>query len=225
LAPRARPKAITLVVATSCQSTEARTFLKFLLNIGRMKIIPRSGWISHGVSLPDVESVADHSYSTCVLSLLIADLENERGARVNVERVLRLAVFHDMAESLTFDISRAYLEYLGRRGGRIKAELERSASKHLIQNIKERRLSRLYLQLQAEFEANRTLESRIVHAADALDILLQVIEYRRRGYPETLLQELWTQTTERLGDVRIPSVTTIHRLIVKEAKNLKRRAK
>ncbi len=183
-----------------------------------MKGIPRSGWISHGVALQDVESVADHSFSTCVLSLLLSDLEVRAGKRVNVERVLRLALLHDMPESLTFDISKEYLQYLGQRGRAIKSELERAAWKHIADGLKEPDLRRNYTRLQREFDAERTFESRLVHAADRLDILLQVVEYRRRGYPESLLEDLWTETNLKLRGSRLASVRKIQRILVQEGK-------
>ena len=185
-----------------------------------MKSIPRSGWISHGISLSDVESVAEHSFSTSALSLLIADLELSRGAKVDVERVLRMALFHDMAESLTFDISKAYLGYLGRRGDSIKRELETSAWRHLAEGLKDRALASKYSRLQTEFDENEALEAKIVHAADGLDILLQVIEYRRKGYPGLLLAQLWDGTNAKITQTKLPSVKQIHRQILAESKRI-----
>ena len=66
--------------------------LDFVSSLGKLKMIPRSGWISHGISLQDVESVADHSFSTTVLAMLLTDLEVANGRRINIERVLRLAL-------------------------------------------------------------------------------------------------------------------------------------
>jgi len=212
---------IAITVAIGLGSLkEAQAILNFLLNISKMKSIPRSGWISHGISLNDVESVAEHSFSTSALSLLLADLEVTRGAKVDVERVLRMAIFHDMAESLTFDISKGYLSYLGKRGASIKSELERSAWKHLADGLRNDALAREYTRLQNEFDADETLESKIVHAADRLDLLLQVIEYRRRGYPELLLRELWDGTNAKLRQSEVLSVRRIHREIIAEAKRI-----
>lgn len=188
-----------------------------------MKSIPRSGWITHGVSLQDVESVADHSFSTCSLALLISDLEAQRGEDVNIERVLRLALLHDLPESLTFDISKAYLEYLGPRGAAIKRDLEHSAWKYIVDGLHNAKLHRSYLALQKEFDAEKTLESRIVRAADRLDILLQVIEYRRRGYPEYLLADLWSGTIKKLRSCRIQSALKIQRILIHEARKKRTR--
>ncbi|MGD0690483.1 MAG: HD family hydrolase [Candidatus Bathyarchaeia archaeon] len=189
-----------------------------MLSLARMKSIPRSGWITHGVSLQDVESVADHSFSTCSLALLISDLEAQRGEHVNIERVLRLALLHDLSESLTFDISKAYLEYLGPRGAAIKRDLEHSAWKYIVDGLHNPKLHRSYSALQKEFDAEKTFESRIVRAADRLDILLQVIEYRRRGYPEYMLADLWSGTIKKLRSCRIQSALKIQRILIHEAR-------
>jgi putative hydrolase of HD superfamily len=212
-----RTKVIAITVAIqSGAAEEAQAIFKFLRNVSKMKSIPRSGWVSHGISLSDVESVADHSFSTSALSILLADLETRHGMKVDVERVLRMALLHDMAESLTFDISKGYLSYLGKRGDDIKSELESSAWRHLAGGLKDDGLARKYTRLQNEFEAGETVESRIVHSADGLDILLQVIEYRRRGYPESLLKELWNGTNAKLRQSKFSSVRRIHREIVTE---------
>jgi putative hydrolase of HD superfamily len=181
-----------------------------------MKTIPRSGWISHRVSLQDVESVADHSFSTSVLSMLLADLETQRGVKVNVEKVLRMAILHDLAESLTFDISKAYLEYMGTKGESIKREIEESAWEHVAQSVKKPTLTREYASTHNQYAANETQEARIVHAADSLDILLQVVSYVRMGYPPALLSDLWRERVKMVRKAAVPSARIILELIVEE---------
>jgi len=190
-----------------------------------MKLIPRSGWVSHGVSLHDVESVAAHTFSMGALSLLLADLEARRGMQVNIERVLRLALLHDLSESLTFDISKAYLAYIGKRGEAIKRELERSAWKHIVQGIKNPALIRDYTNLQEEYITRQTLEAKVVHAADNLDILLQIVDYVQKGYPYSLFEDLWNERRKMLIDSSIPSVRKIHTILEKEMRRVIRQVK
>jgi putative hydrolase of HD superfamily len=194
--------------------------LEFLLGFAGVKLIPRSGWISHGISLQDIESVADHSFSTCALSLLIADMEVERGQQLDIERVLRMAILHDLSESLTFDISKQYLEYLGEKGEAIKEELEHAAWKQIAKNLKSLKLRRNYLALQREFDAERSKEAKIAHAADRLDLLLQVIQYRRKGYPAALLADLWNGTNKKLRSSDIASVLKIQKVLIREGRRL-----
>jgi len=196
--------------------------IKFLATVNTLKRIPRSGWITHGVSLQDVESVADHTFSTCVISLLLADLEQRRGVPVNVERVLRTATLHDLAEALTFDISRSYLTYLGKRGSAIKNEIETSAWKYLARSIGSPRLSNDYLRLQEQYVSNNTIEAQIVHAADGIDILLQILELRRRGYPAESVKDLWDETVKRVKETPIRSAKDLLKRITKEGRHATR---
>jgi putative hydrolase of HD superfamily len=193
-----------------------------LLNLSKMKAIPRSGWLSHDVSLQDVESVADHTFSTSVLSMLLADLEVERGVSVNMEQVLRMALLHDLAESLTFDISRAYLDYMGTKGEAMKREIERTAWEHLVKRIEDRKLARRYADAQREYVEGRTTEAKIVHAADSMDILLQVVHYLRRGYLEALLSDLWKERTSMVGESDVPSARAMLKLITTDKRQMAR---
>ncbi|MGA3296417.1 MAG: HD family hydrolase [Candidatus Bathyarchaeia archaeon] len=195
---------------------------RLLTAISSLKRTPRSGWLTHGVSLQDVESVADHTFSTCALSLILTDFELKRGVRVNVERVLRMATLHDLAEAFTFDISKSYLAYLGKRGEVIKDEIEASAWKHLVKGIKSLQISNNYLMVHKEYLENKTIEAKIVHAADSLDILLQIVDLRRRGNQQSCLKNLWNTTIKRLRTSSIPSVSTVLKMIVEEARELER---
>jgi putative hydrolase of HD superfamily len=197
-------------------------FRDFLLNLSKMKSIPRSGWLSHDVSLQDVESVADHTFSTSLLSMLLADLEVKRGVSVDVERVLRMALLHDLAESLTFDISRAYLGYMGTKGEAMKREIERTAWRHLVKGIEDRKLARRYADAQREYVEDKTAEAKIVHAADSVDILLQVISYLRRGYPEALLSDLWKEQSSIVRASDVYSARVMLKLLINENRQMAR---
>ena len=49
--------------------------LDFFKTAANLKKIPRQGWIDK-LSIDNPESVADHSYSMAIMSMLISDLEN-----------------------------------------------------------------------------------------------------------------------------------------------------
>ena len=192
--------------------------IDFLSTVITLKRIPRSGWITHGISLPDVESVADHTFSTCAISLLLTDLERKRGVRVDAEQVLRMATLHDLAEALTFDISKSYLSYLGERGSALKNEIENSAWQYLAGGTGSARLADGYLKLQEQYVSNITVEAKIVHAADSIDILLQILELRRRGYPAGLVKDIWDETVTKLRDTRVRSARQLLRIVTREGR-------
>ena len=190
----------------------------FLSAVITLKRIPRSGWITHGISLPDVESVADHTFSTCSISILLTDLERRRGVQVDAEQVLRMATLHDFAEALTFDISKAYLTYLGERGSAIKNEIEGAAWKYLARSMASTGISSDYAKLQKQYVSNNTVEAQIVHAADSMDILLQTLELRRRGYPAGLVKDLWKETVKKVQNTPVRSAKQLLKTIAREGR-------
>ncbi len=167
-----------------------------------MKFIPRSGWISHHVRLSDVESVAEHSFLATTIAMLLADEARKVPGELDVEKVLRLATLHDISEALTFDISHQYLDYLGKKGNRVKTHLEVNARKRILSWLRPE-IARKYGRLLREYSDGKTLEARIVHAADGLDILLQAIAYLRKGYPDRSLRPIWESTINRVRAQRI----------------------
>jgi len=50
----------------------------FILQAGILKNLPRTGWLLRGIKNP--ESVADHSYRTALLSMLLGDLLKGKGS-------------------------------------------------------------------------------------------------------------------------------------------------
>jgi putative hydrolase of HD superfamily len=63
-----------------------------------LKKVRRSGWMfKAGIS--SAESVADHSFSLSVMAMVFSDLKG-----LNTERAVKMAIIHDLAESITGDI-------------------------------------------------------------------------------------------------------------------------
>jgi 5'-deoxynucleotidase YfbR-like HD superfamily hydrolase len=112
---------------------------------------------------------------------------------------------------LTFDINKSYLEYLGRKGEDIKLDVERSAWDYIIKRIEPASVQKCYSPLESEFNAEKTVESQIVHAADRLDILFQIVSYHRKGYPKSMLADLWASTDRKLSQTKLSSVRRLHK--------------
>jgi len=93
--------------------------LKTLLELQRLKRLERTGWQLRG--LPDgTESVAAHSFGVSITAMFLADEMVARGMQLDVERMLRMALLHDSAETRMGDLPRTATEYFG-------AELRRRA--------------------------------------------------------------------------------------------------
>ena len=173
--------------------------LKFLDHVMRLKLVPRSGWISYRINKHDVEPVSSHSYSVATIALTLSEMMRLRNQRINEEEVLRMALLHDLPESLTFDISKEYLTYLGRKGSQLKTHLERRATSKILTALQNKSLTRIFRTSFEEYRASKSLEARIVHCADGLDLLLQVIEYETMGYSKMTLDPIWKETRSKLA--------------------------
>jgi putative hydrolases of HD superfamily len=69
----------------------------------KLKSVPRTGWLDRGLDAPQVESVADHSFGVALLAWVCALQRQAEGAAIDTERVLKLAIIHDLAEAETGD--------------------------------------------------------------------------------------------------------------------------
>lgn len=165
--------------------TEPSKIIIFLTELMRLKAVPRTGWLLRGVR--DVESVADHSYGVAFIAMLLADLAQARGMEPNVEKVLRMALLHDLTEARTGDLPATIKRYV--ESSTLQAMDERIAD-DIFAGLGA--IGEEYLLLWREYEERISLESRIVKAADKLDLLLQAQEYEKGGAGN--LQEFWANS-------------------------------
>lgn len=177
---------------------------KFLDDVMSLKRVPRSGWITYRISKHDVESVSSHSYSVAMIALTMSEIIQLRNQEVDVEKVLKMALLHDLSESMTFDISKAYLRYLGREGAKLKTHLEQKAISRVLADLDNRQLAETFRMTIREYVSASSLEAKIVHCADGLDLLLQVIEYEKMGYSKATLDPIWKETRSKLMRYKLP---------------------
>ena len=113
----------------------------------------------------NAESVAEHSYSTAILSMLIGD-----SLGLDTNRMIKMALIHDLAESTIGD-------YMPGENNNKKAE-ENAAMKELLNTLPET-LKKEYNKIWEEYQKNETKESKTVHEIDKLEMGLQSIEYSK----------------------------------------------
>jgi putative hydrolase of HD superfamily len=166
---------------------------RFAHRIGRLKRLPRTGWLDRDVPTAETESVADHSFRTALLAWLGALLAEPA---LNAERVLKLALIHDLAEALTgddppyavgeipdrdeTDARRAFLEQRHVRDparAAAKQAAEDAAMRELIADLPPTLTAELQ-DLWAEYQAHASPEARFVKQADRLETYLQAREYQ-----------------------------------------------
>lgn len=158
--------------------------LSVLFELQRLKRLDRTGWVLRGLP-PGAESVAAHSYGVALTSMLLADECAARGVELDVERVLRLALLHDLQETRTGDMPRTVAEYYG---AETRRAAERAAFDDIVRGAGESHAAR-YSELHEDYEARASVEARLVKAADVIDLLAQALYFERAGARG--LSEFW----------------------------------
>ena len=138
-----------------------------------LKSLPRAGWLRKGITHP--ESVAAHSWG---LSMLCLEFAPRVHPPLDLEKVLKLALTHDVPEVLIGDITP--------HDGIPKAQKQQ-----LEQNAANVMLNSTMLEWWQEYENNDTLEARFVHAMDKIDMALQAILYQNQANTEEFILSAW----------------------------------
>lgn len=156
--------------------------LETLIELQRLKRLDRTGWTLRG--LPNgTESVAAHSFGVSVAAMLLVDELAARGVTIDAERVLRMSLLHDWAETRVGDMPRTATIYFGAENRRVA---ETKAFADLVASDPR---GQLYQRLYQDYEARQSLEARLVKAADLIDLLVQVLALERAGAKG--LEEFW----------------------------------
>lgn len=157
--------------------------LATLIELQRLKRLERTGWILRG--LPNgTESVASHSFGVCATAMMLADEVKARGLEVNCERVLRMALLHDWAETRVGDLPKTATGYFGAEA---RKEAETSAFADIVAGVGPAESE--YRELYKDYEERASLEARLVKAADVIDLLVQAYALERAGAKG--LDEFW----------------------------------
>ncbi|MGH2613933.1 MAG: HD domain-containing protein [Thermomicrobiales bacterium] len=82
---------------------QARGLVALARQTAGLKGVPRTGWLDRGVDPRRVESVADHSLGVALLAWACAVERRAQGADLDPQRVVVLALLHDLAEAETGD--------------------------------------------------------------------------------------------------------------------------
>ena len=157
--------------------------LPTLIELQRLKRLDRTGWTLRG--LPNgTESVAAHSFGVCVTAMMLADEIKSRGTDIDVERVLRMALVHDWAETRVGDMPKTATGYFG-------ADARKQAEARAFADIIETAGAGAshYETVYDDYEQRNSVEARLVKAADVLDLLIQAYALERAGARG--LDEFW----------------------------------
>lgn len=133
--------------------------LDFLRAAEQLKTTYRSGWTSAGRS----ESVAEHTWRLCLMSLLFADSFPD----VDFARLVKICIIHDLGEAIGGDIPAIH-----QVPGESKAAQEREDLLQLLHPLPERLRAEITA-LWDEYEGAASPEAKLAKALDKLETIMQ----------------------------------------------------
>lgn len=146
---------------------DANRVLESFFELSMQTRLPRTGWILAGVA--DPESCADHCYETAVFAYILSKYIDEK---VDLKKVLLMALFHEVGEARLADLPRRSKEYIGKA----KRQAEREAALDILDDVAVE-----LIQLQDELHSLSTPEARLVEAAEELQIIFKSLVYAKEG--------------------------------------------
>lgn len=158
-----------------------------LERISSLKYVVRSGWIIRGVPNSVAETVAGHTFEVALISMYLADVLTNECIRVDVEKVLRMSLLHDVPEAVLGDIVR----------------LVKSRAPELFNGIELDAMSELglsdYAELLKELNKEVSPEARLVKLSDTVATHLQGLRYLKTGYSSVI--EITTNTESTIEEM------------------------
>src|SRR3990167_8922021 len=164
--------------------------LDFFHTSANLKKIPRQGWIDK-LSIDNPESVADHTFSMAIIGMIFSDLGN-----YNTEKILKIILLHDLAESITGDTTP---EQISKEE---KIVLENNAIKKILNDLPPV-LQTQYSILWEEYQSNDSKEAKIVHQLDRLEMALQAKIYSDEGYSKEKLDTFFNSVRNEIHDPKL----------------------
>jgi len=146
------------------------------LRLMRLKRLYRQGWLKRGLPEGLCESVAEHSFGTALLALLVAGTAGDGGSigKVDASRAAVLALVHELGESYAGDITPV--------DGVSPAEKLRLEREAILRALDGHPDLEWFVSLWEEFEEGSTPEARFVRQLDRLEMGLQAALQEAEGY-------------------------------------------
>jgi 5'-deoxynucleotidase YfbR-like HD superfamily hydrolase len=140
-----------------------KNIANFLFEAGMLKRTPRSGFQFLGTG---AESVAEHIFRTTYIGYALG----RSVTGINVDRLIKMCLFHDLPEARTGDLNYVNKKY-------VTAD-EKKAVKDLVETLP---FGNEIQELINEYEEGMTEEARLAKDADQLEMILALKEYKDLG--------------------------------------------
>ena len=165
----------------------------FIEKVLELKDVPRQGW-KEKLEMNNPESVADHSYSTTVMSMIFSDL-----AGLNNEKIIRMALLHDLAESIIGDITPNSITK------NEKIIKENIAMKQILKNLPNK-IAKQYFEIWNEYQKNSSEESKLLHDIDKLEMALQAKFYQNKGISKEKLETFFNTAMKEIKNKNLRNI-------------------
>ena len=180
----------------SLGDSQKSDIVSFFHVVCNLKKVRRSGWI-HKSNILSPESVADHSYSMCMMSMVLSEILN-----LDTAHIMKMANLHDLAESIVGDNPPDMISHDE------KIIQETNTMREIISKLPDN-LNKKYLDIWNEYVENKTISSKFVHNIDKLEMALQAKEYELDGYSKRSLQVFLTSAAEYISNDKFELVSQI----------------
>jgi putative hydrolase of HD superfamily len=184
---------------------------KFLVEVGKLKVVARKGLTFYGVKNPD--SATDHSFRMAMIVWLLSERK-----RFNVEKAIKMALIHDISKIIVGDITpydgllpedKKERERFVRKWRRLsvkkkqkmylqKFKKEYKALKKLISKLPSK-FQKEVEDLWLDYHQNKSIEAKLVSQIDMLENLLEALEHykKNRKFPT---KPWWEHAEEIIDD-------------------------
>jgi putative hydrolase of HD superfamily len=172
---------LTELSLTYSESTSSP--LPFFHLLTRLKTTHRAGWRRFGIS--NCESISDHMYRMSIITMMAP---SSLSSKLDMAKCTRMALIHDMAESLVGDITPVDPVSKEEKSRRESETMDYICDK-LLGKMNGGLNGREVREIWQEYEDSKTQESLFVHDVDKIELLLQMVEYERESGCEKDLGE------------------------------------
>lgn len=167
--------------------------LKFTVEIEQLKDVQRK---TMPVGLERYENSAEHSWHACLLALILKDHANEK---INIDRVIRMLLIHDLGEIDAGDIIIYSSETKEQKSN------EQKGVQRLLSFLPKQQADDL-LELWNEFEAGETSDSKFAKSIDRIPPLLHNIygdghSWKKHNIPKEKVYEVNRRIGKGSNDV------------------------
>ncbi|KAI9754355.1 MAG: hypothetical protein M4579_004753 [Chaenotheca gracillima] len=177
--------------------TNSESPIPFFHLLSRLKTTKREGWRRFGID--HGESISDHMYRMSIITMLAPP---SLSSKLDIARCTKMALVHDMAESLVGDITPVDKVAKAEKSRREAATMD-YISHELLGNVGGGLAAKDIREIWQEYEDGETFESKFVHDVDKVELLLQMIEYEKAHKGQTDLSEFsWVAKRITLPEVQ-----------------------